>query len=1199
MRKLLAIIALAAAFSSAATRTVTLGPDSVWTMQREGDRTSYSVTVPCTVAGALNEAGVFGENVMDRDNYKSIDKSVFDDAWVFSTEFDTKVKGMHHLLRFNGLNYRAEITLNGKVIASPDTTFGLFIEREFDISSLVKKHNTLKVKLWRAQSRDLNAGYVDWNPRPVDESMGITRPVELISTPDVVVKDIYVKPEFDPAEPKEADVIIKTTVSNLLDKPVSGVVRGIFDGGVFEERVSLGAGETRQIVVKKHVSRPRIWWSWDMGKPELYKLTVSFLNGGGEVSHSKSVNFGIRSITSTINERGHRQFYLNGRPVLVTSAGWTDDIFMQDTHESIKAQVEFVKDMGLNSIRFENIWGKDDYVYDLCDQMGLLALVGWSCQWEWEDYCGLPEVGKFGCINGEEVEALAVRYFHDQVNRLHNHVSIIGWLTGSDRIPNPTVEKEYLKIYEELEYRPYICSASKLTSLGGPSGNKMAGPYEYVGPDYWFIDTKFGGNYGFNTETGAGMNLPQAESLERMLGKENLWPLNGMWNYHCTTSKSHMNDTHIAVAAATGVYGAPESFEDFVRKVHALDYDATRSMYEAFRCNVPVSTGIVQWMLNSAWPSLYWQLYDWYLVPTSSYYGVKKGLKPIQLIYNYKEHAVYCVNDVIPEAEVKATIKVFDKDSRLIRTEEAQLKSKAREPMKVFDGIEGPCFVALELRNHKDRVIADNFYAVPEKGNEYDWKHTDWWGSPMTSYSDLSFVTALPAVELELKTNVVDGGYEVTVYNKSDVIAFQNILKAKDSEGQLIPAVKWSDNFFSVLPGEKRRVRCIMPEGAKATISLDGWNGSVGYVHAPDSLDRNRSAYATYNFSKDDVYQKDETYDIVSVIQPKGKKVKNIIFMIGDGMGFEQVSCGWVVNGGKLNMDAMPYFGQSRTYAVDRLVTDSPAGGCALAIGQKTKYGYIGMGPDGIPAESSLKKAQRLGKKTGVVVTCRINDATPADFVCYSPTRRDEEGIAAQYVDSGVDFISGGGVHFWTSRSDGRNLVEEMQAKGYTYVDKLEDVRGARGDRFLGLFDEYDLPPVTERGPVLYECTMKAIEMLDNKKGFFLMVEGSQIDDWAHRHKVGPMCEELFDFDKTLGAVLEWAEKDGQTLVVVTADHATGGLTLLKGSLEEHLIKVNYSTEGHNGIVVPVYAYGPRAEVFAGVHENGEVGQLVIDLVRK
>ena len=1166
-----------------------------WKMQRQGDSKSYNVTVPCTVAGALNEAGAFGPNVLEGQNYKNIDKKLFDSPWVFSTTFQTQ-KGLRHVLRFESLGYSAEIKLNGTVIASADTTVGPFCVREFDVTSLLaKKQNKLQVTVFKAPEKSLNHGYVDWNPRPVDETMGILRKVELITTPDVEVQDVFVKPEVNPENLKEAAITVVATLANRSGKPVSGILQGAYDGGGFRENVSLAAGESKEVTVHQQVKYPRIWWSRDMGKPEMYTLQASFIaNGSDKASHARKARFGLRDIKGVIDKEGHRLFVLNGREVLIKSAGWTDDIFMQDTPSRTRAQLEYVCDMGLNSVRFENIWGKDDTVYDLCDEMGLLALVGFSCQWEWKDYCGYDEVKGFGCINTPEAEALAARYFHDQLIRMRNHPSVIGWLTGSDRVPNARLEEEYMKSYNKLEYRPYICSAKGMSSTyGGPSGMKMEGPYEYVEPDYWYKDTKHGGAYGFNTETGIGMNIPQVESIRKMVGSDKLWPLNETWNYHCTAANSYLHDTSVMEDVMAGQYGAATDLDDFMRKAHAIDYDGTRAMYEAFRCSVPKTTGIVQWMLNSAWPSLYWQLYDWYLVPTAGYYGTKKACAPVQLVYNFKDHNVYSVDETVSGFETTAVMKVYSPDGKLVREEAKEAKFRRRSPRKIFEDIQGPCFLSLKVIDG-GKVLADNFYCIPAEGNEYNWKKTNWCYTPMTKYSDLKFVSDLPATSVKMHSAKTDKGFKVTLSNESEVIAYQNILKAKTPAGELVPEVIWSDNFFTLCPGESRTVSCRLPKDCgPVSISLEGWNASAAMVSSPDSLARDRSRFATYNFSKDDEYSKEDTYEVVSVVQPKGKKVKNVIFMIGDGMGFEQVSCGWVVNGGKLNMEQMPYFGTSRTYAANALITDSCAGGTALAIGEKTNYGYIGLDTSGNPAESVLKTAQKKGKKTGVAVVCRINDATPADYCGHSPTVRDEEGLAAQYIDSGVDFIAGGGLQFWTERSDGRNLVEEMQAKGYTFVDKLENIRGARGDKFLGLFGPLDLPPCTERGPVLQECTMKAIEMLDNPKGFFLMVEGSQIDDYGHRHKIGQVVEELFDFDRTIGEVLKWAEKDGQTLVVVTADHACGGLTLLKGSLEDHKVQVHFSTKGHNGILVPVYAYGPHAEEFAGIHENEEIGQLV------
>ena len=374
-----------------------------------------------------------------------------------------------------------------------------------------------------------------------------------------------------------------------------------------------------------------------------------------------------------------------------------------------------------------------------------------------------------------------------------------------------------------------------------------------------------------------------------------------------------------------------------------------------------------------------------------------------------------------------------------------------------------------------------------------------------------------------------------------------------------------------------------------------GWSASA---FAQVDQGRDLSKYADDKFRDDDKYRVETPYETVTVSQPKSKKVKNVIVMIGDGMCMETVTVGWTLNGGHLNMDNFPVAGYSRTYCADKLITDSCAGGTAIAGGEKTKYGYIGQDKEGNPFVTLLHEAQKKGKKTGVAVTCRINDATPADFVCHSGDRHLEADIAAQFVDSGVDFITGGGRKFWDEREDGRNLIDEMKAKGYTFVDTQEDLMKVRQGPLVGLFAPLDMDPVLDRGPVLENCTEKALELLDNKKGFFLMIEGSQIDDWAHRNKVGHMAEELFDFDKCIGKVLEFAEKDGHTLVIVTADHGTGGVTLVGGSLEDRSVKVHFSTKGHHGIVVPVFAYGPHAEDFVGVMENAELSNRIRKLIK-
>lgn len=1179
---------------------------SSWKLRKNGSNEIIDVKVPTTVAGALAQKGKLPADIYYADNYSKLDKSIYDDGWTFSANFSANTgKGIHNTLVFNSIDFYADIVLNGHKLADADTTAGVFIVREFDVTGLLNKKgdNILEVTVYRARKGDLNIGFVDWNPRPLGESMGITGDVVLKTTGRVSVKDAFVKPELDVKAFASADLSVDVMLANNTDKTVKGILTVSYENGTASVPVSVPAGGTKVRLTPEemgmlHIEKPRVWWTWDLGTPELYHMNVSFTEGG-RLSDNRNVRFGVRSITSEVKDN-FRQFFLNGRRVLVKGAGWTDELLLRDTHESNLLQAEYVKDMGMNCIRFENIWGKDDNIYDCCDSLGLMAMVGWSCQWEWEDYCGLPETDGYGCISSKESIDMAVRYFHDQVIRLHNHPSIICWLTGSDRIPCPELEKRYMEIYDEYEYRPYVCSAKNLTSrYGGPSGTKMDGPYDYVGPDYWYVDEEGGGAFGFNTETGVGMNIPQLPSLKRMMPESSLWPLSHDWDVHCTSSSSAMNNTQVMTQVMNGTFGKASTLVEYVNRAHALDYDATRAMYEAFRCNIPTSTGIIQWMLNSAWPSLYWQQYDWYMVPTAAYYGTRKACTPVQLIFNYKDNCVYAVNESGADVSATARIRICDTSSNVVSDISLPVNATDNKAVKVapIDRAQG-IFLALELTDGNGEAIADNFYCLPAENNVYNWKKANWYMVPISKYSDLSFVSALPEAKVEMNVVRTADKYTVTLTNTSNTVSFQNILQLTGADGNLIVPAFWSDNFISLLPGQTRTVTCRC--SATGEVKLQAWNTTIGSLSVADSSDtRDRSRYANDSFRDDDRYMVEAPYATVHVNQTKSGRIKNIIFMIGDGMGLEQLSTAWVLNGGALNIDNFIYTGFSRTHTVNKLITDSCAGGSALGTGVKTKYGWMGLDPEGNPVESSLCMARDKGMKTGVIVTCRLNDATPLDFFGHSDSRDDEEANAAQYVDSGIDFIAGGGIKFWRNRQDGRDLVAEMRAKGYEFAETNEEIEATKGDKVLALMAETEMAPALERDNYLERTTMKAIETLNNRNGFFLMVEGSCIDDWAHKQKVGYMAEELFDFDRTVGKVLQWAEKDGHTLVVVTADHNTGGLTLIKGSLEDRSVKVHFSTKGHNGIAVPVFAYGPDAGKFVGIHDNAEVGQLVKDSLDK
>ena len=345
-------------------------------------------------------------------------------------------------------------------------------------------------------------------------------------------------------------------------------------------------------------------------------------------------------------------------------------------------------------------------------------------------------------------------------------------------------------------------------------------------------------------------------------------------------------------------------------------------------------------------------------------------------------------------------------------------------------------------------------------------------------------------------------------------------------------------------------------------------------------------------------------HQTVEVEQPaKGKQPKNIIFMIGDGMGLEHIATAWVANRGTLNMEKMPYVGIQRTYCLNYLVTDSAAAGTALATGQKTNKGQIATTPEGEDLHSMFVKAKEVGKRTGVVVSCRLNDATPATFCCHDTNRDEAESITADYLDCGVDYIAGGGMYYWRDeRTDGRDIFAEIGAKGYNTYETVDALMEAEELPVAVVVASLEIPSALsgERGDMHRNMTAKALEMLDkdNKEGFVMMIEGSCIDDWLHGNRVDAAVEEILDFDRVVGDVLQWAEKDGETLVVVTADHNTGALTLLAGDIAEGHVVVNFANEGHNGMMVPFFAYGAGAEKFDGVVENAELSKMISDYIK-
>jgi alkaline phosphatase len=337
-------------------------------------------------------------------------------------------------------------------------------------------------------------------------------------------------------------------------------------------------------------------------------------------------------------------------------------------------------------------------------------------------------------------------------------------------------------------------------------------------------------------------------------------------------------------------------------------------------------------------------------------------------------------------------------------------------------------------------------------------------------------------------------------------------------------------------------------------------------------------------------YVMEKPYPVEKIVPPTGNKVKNVILMIGDGMSLMHVYSAWAANHGKLYLENCETTGLSKTYCANRLITDSGAGGTAMAIGKKTNYHSVGVDADGNPQPSLITLAKKKGLSAGVAVTCRLWDATPADFCCHNVDRDQEDEIIADYVNCDADYVVGGGAKKFENRKDGRNIFKELEQKGYQVARSWEECQKLKSGKIFAVTDSVDTPLPAERGDRLAQSALKGIELLNqNPKGFFMMIEGSQLDDYGHFNDLNLLMQETHDFDRTIGQVLKWAAKDGETLVVITADHETGGLTLVGGDKDKGEIKCKFSTTDHSGVMVPVYAFGPGSELFTGIYENTDI----------
>lgn len=792
----------------------------------------YAATVPSTVAGTLVDDKIypdpfFGVNLKDLST-----NADFKGPWWYRKEFKiTARRDARVWLNFDGINYRANIWVNGKLIADTNQVVGAYRTYQFNVSDVVsfEKPNVVAVQTFPAGPNSLGINWVDWNPTPPDKNMGLWRDVYIVTTCPVAMHFPQVITKIDLPALDKAHLIISADLENTSDTAVSASLNGSIEKLKFDQSFELAAHELKHVEISNlTIENPRLWWPVHMGAQNLYDLKLQ-VTANGSQSDEDLIHFGIREATSELNDKGFRVFKINGRPILVRGGGWAPDMFLRPSAEREIQELRYVKDMNLNAIRFEGKTESGRFL-ELCDREGIMVIAGWCCCDFWEQWNKWKD-------NDYDIATASLR---DQVRRIRNHPCLLTYWYGSDNPPNARAESNYLAVLEQLKWPASAQSSASghKPALTEPTGLKMSGPYEYVPPMYWYTDTQAGGAYCFDTETSPGPAIPPIESLRRILPKEHLWPIDEYWNFHC--GGGSFKTVGIFTEALNKRLGEATNLDDYTKKAQLMTYDGERAMFEAYARNKYDSTGVIQWMMNNAWPSLIWHLYDYYLRPAGGYYGTKKACEPLHIQYSYDDRSIVVVNGFYRDFKgLKVSAKIYNLDMSEKFSAQTNMDIGSDGIKRVLflpDSVElSPTyFVKLLLQDADSKLLSENFYWLSKQGDTLDKPRegSDWYYTPTKQFADFKALNTLPPVKLDVTARSDRKGDEsftrVIIRNPSKSLAFMVHLKVNDGKsGEEILPVIWEDNYFSLLPGEKREVTATyaMSRGrAKSTVEVTGWN---------------------------------------------------------------------------------------------------------------------------------------------------------------------------------------------------------------------------------------------------------------------------------------------------------------------------------------------------------------------------------------
>ncbi|KAI0154738.1 glycoside hydrolase family 2 protein [Hypoxylon sp. FL1284] len=648
-------------------------------LSRPGVRTAtwHGIDSPrCTLMGCLVKAGVYREDRLFFSNaLESFDASQFAVPWVYRKEFSLwPSPGQHYHILTHGINSGADIYSQS----------GAYAGNSYDITNVTRGINALAVRVYPTDyNYDFALGFVDWNPYPPDNGTGVWRDIELKQTGPVMLGPLRVASQVSlPIDHSSAFVTLKATATNLENRKVTVDLKGTvsLEGSRhsydLHQTVTIPPFESTEVALSTALDGPAIWWPKQWGEQPLYVGQLS-ASVDRRISDNVKRNFGIRQVTSELTQNNDTLFYVNGYPFQVSGAGYSSDIFLRWDTAKFETQAKMMLDLGLNTVRLE---GKNEHpeLYDIADRLGLMVLPGWECCDKWEAWTYNDNLE----INAEWTAAdytIANRSMYHEAVMQQGHPSVLGYLVGSDFWPDDKAAEMYYYSLKAADWQaPIIASASErgYPEILGPSGLKMAGPYDWVPPNYC--------------------------SLKKFLSKpdlDDLWKSPDKGLYHMSTNVSSFYDRKLYNDGLWNRYGAPRSLDDYLLKAQMMDYEATRSQFEGY----------------SAF--LHWNLFDYYLHPAGSYFGAKVGREKMHVAYNYSWQLVYLINHSLDKRGARSVaVDIIDKSGKSIYSNHMAIETEPNTSIDVLDlsetinPITDVAFLRLVLSDEKKAVLSRNVH---------------------------------------------------------------------------------------------------------------------------------------------------------------------------------------------------------------------------------------------------------------------------------------------------------------------------------------------------------------------------------------------------------------------------------------------------------------------------------------------------------